>query len=320
MKKFLIKSQEASITNYGKYPGSRTVQELLNNGIIVLDKPSGPTSHQVDAWMKEILGINKCSHGGTLDPRVSGVLVIALENATKLMPILLSCNKEYVALVNFHKEVPKEKIKEACKEFVGEIKQLPPLKSAVARRVRKRQIYYIDILEIDGRNLLIRVGCEAGTYIRRLAEDIGKKIGVDSHMQELRRTKSGIFDESKVITIQELMDIYEDYKKGDDSRLRDVLLPVESVIEPLGKVIIKDSAVDAICNGAPLTCSGLSRIEEDINIGEWVAVLTLKGELVAIGKARMDSSQMFSLSKGIAVKTDRVLMKRDTYPKMWKEH
>ncbi len=163
---WLTKSEEVTISPYGHYPGARPIEELLRSGIIILDKPQGPSSNQVDAWVKKILNLNKLSHGGTLDPRVSGVLVIALENATKLMSILLSSKKEYVAVVNLHKEVSKRDIEKVCKEFVGKIKQIPPKKSAVARREREREIYYLEILEIDGRNILMRVGCEAG-LVRR---------------------------------------------------------------------------------------------------------------------------------------------------------
>ena len=310
MKKFFVKSDEVSIAEYGKYPGARTEREMLQNGIIILDKPSGPTSHQVDAWIKDMLGVDKASHGGTLDPRVTGVLVIVLENATKLMPIILASDKEYVALINLHKEVDKDKIMKVLKKFIGKVKQLPPKKSAVARRIRKRQIYYLDVIEISKRNILIRVGCEAGTYIRRLADDIGKELGTGAHLQELRRTKSGMFTEDQVITMQDLSDALA------EGRLKDVVLPMEKILEGTKTVIIKDSAVDAVCNGAPLSSGGLSKIEEGIEKGDWTGMLTLKGEIVAIGKASMTSAEM-KRKKGIAVKTDRVLMKKGTYPKMW---
>ncbi len=318
MNKWLIKSEEASLTDYGKYPGSRSVEELIQYGLIPLDKPSGPASNQVDAWVKEILDIKKCSHGGTLDPRVTGVLVIALNEATKLMPILLSSKKEYVALVNLHKEVSKKEITRVCNEFVGKIKQLPPKKSAVARRVRQRKIYYLEILEIDGRNILMKVGCEAGTYIRRLADDIGKKLGTGAHLQELRRTKTADFEEDKLFTIQDLSDAVVEWKNGSEENIRKIILPLERVFDNLGIVIVKDTTVGAITNGAPLGVNGISKIKEGIKKGDLIGIFTLKGELVAIGKAQIDSEQMISKKKGLAVKTDRVIMKSGTYPKTWK--
>jgi len=304
---WLVKRHEASLTPFGCYPGARPIEEHIKNGIIVLDKPSGPTSHQIDRWVKEILNIKKCSHGGTLDPRVSGVLVIALENSTKLMPILLSSKKEYIGIIYLHEDVDKKKIEKAFKGFVGKVKQLPPVKSAVARRVREREIYYLDLLEVDGKRVLFKIGCEAGFYVRRFADDCGKKLGIKAHLQELRRTKGGNFSEDNTIRLQDLIDAV------DENRLRDVILPVELAVEGIGKIIILDNAVNNICNGSPVYVGGIVRLEDNIKKGDWVAVFSLKGELISIGKANMDSEEMFKKRRGLAVKTDRVLMKKDTY-------
>lgn len=312
MKKWLVRSEKASSIPYGIYPGSRTLKERLENGIILIDKPPGPTSHQVDAYIKDILNIKKASHGGTLDPRVTGVLVIVLNNATKLMPILLTSKKEYVGVIHLHKKVPAREVKNVFKEFIGKIKQLPPVRSAVARRIREKEIYYLEILEMKDKDILIKVGCEAGTYIRRLADDIGKKLKVGAHLQELRRTKSGIFTEDQCITLQQLIDAH-----GDEEALMDIIYPAEIVADNIKTVIIDDGAVDAVCNGAPLAIPGLLRIEEGIEKGDWIGLFTLKGELVAIGKALLTSKEMYKGKKGIAIKTDRVLMKKGTYPKMW---
>jgi len=307
---WLIKKEEASLVPFGCYPGARTLEEHIKNGIIILDKPSGPSSHQVDRWVKDILGIDKCSHGGTLDPRVSGVLVIALDNATKLMPILLSSRKEYVGIIHVHKDIEKGKIKKAFEGFVGKVVQLPPLKSAVARREREREIYYLELLEVQGRNVLFKIGCEAGFYVRRFADDLGKKLKTGAHLQELRRTKSGSFSEEQTVSMQELYDA-----DRDEEKLRKVILPMELAIESIGKVIISDNAIDNICNGSPLAVGGIIRLEDNISKDDWVAMLSLKGELIAIGKALISSKEILKQSKGLAVKTDRVLVKKGTYPK-----
>jgi len=314
-KKFLVKSHEASLVRFGKYPGARTVEELLKSGIVVVDKPAGPTSRMVDSFVKKILNVGKLSHGGTLDPRVSGVLVIALENATKLMPILLSSRKEYVALMNIHRELPEEKIRKVCEEFVGKIMQTPPKKSAVARRERQREIHYLQIIEISGRDVLMRVGCEAGTYIRKLCSDIGKRLGTEAHMQELRRTRAGDFTEEQSVSLQDLKDAYEFYKNGNEEPLRNMILPAERVADGIRNVVIKDSSVHNIASGAPVYANGISRIEEGIERGEIVGIFSLKGELVAIGFAQTDSVQMLKSTKGVAIKTDRVLIDRNLYPK-----
>jgi len=305
---WLIKKHEASLTPFGIYPGARPLEEHIKNGIIVLDKPSGPSSHQIDRWVKDILKIEKCSHGGTLDPRVSGVLVIALENATKLMPILLSSKKEYVGIIHLHKEVEKDKIKDAFKNFIGKVKQIPPVKSAVARKEREREIYYLELLEIEERNVLFKISCEAGFYVRRFADDLGKKLKIGAHLQELRRTKSGNFSEESVVTLQNLFDAL-----GNEEKLREIILPMELVIESIGKVVVSDNAIDNICNGAPLAVGGIVRLEGNIKKGDWTAILSLKGELVAIGKALLYSNEILEKNKGLAVKTDRVLMKKGTY-------
>lgn len=305
---WLIKKHEASLTSFGFYPSARPLEEYIKNGIVVIDKPSGPSSNQVDKWVKEILGVNKASHGGTLDPRVSGVLVIALENATKLMPILLSSKKEYIGVIHLHKDIEKSKIINAFKEFIGKVKQLPPVKSAVSRKEREREVYYLELLEIEGRNILFKIGCEAGFYVRRFAVDFGKKLGTGAHLQELRRTKSGNFSEEQAITLQKL------FSAKTEEMLREVILPMETAIETIGKVVVSDNAINNICNGAPLAIGGIVMLEDNIKKGDWVAMLSLKGEIIAIGKALLDSKEIFEKRKGLAVKTDRVLMKRGTYP------
>ena len=298
MKRWLIKSEEAL---YSKdYPGARSIDEHLKKGMIILDKPSGPTSRQIDLWVKEITGVKKCSHGGTLDPRASGVLVIALEKSTKLMPILLSSKKEYIGVVNLHKEISSSLVKKACKKLVGKITQLPPVKSSVARKERKRIIYNLDVLEIDGRNILIRVKCEAGTYIRRLAEQIGKELGVDAHLQELRRISSGGFTEDMCVTLQ---DVFKAFKKGN---IKDVVRPLEVIGDNIKTAIVKSKAAINIRKGAPLYTGGIIRIENNIKNGDFVAMFDASGTMIGFGTAKMTSKDMIR-KKGIAVKTDRII-------------
>jgi len=307
---WLIKKNEASLTTFGLYPGARALEKHIKNGIIVIDKASGPTSHQVDRWIKEILNVSKVSHGGTLDPRASGVLVIAIENSTKLMPIILSSKKEYVGIIHLHKDVERERVIEIFKTLIGKVKQLPPVKSAVARRIREREIYYLELLEIEGRDVLFKIGTEAGFYVRRFADDLGKRLGIGAHLQELRRTKSGSFSEESAITLQTLFS-----SLNNEEKMREVILPMESIVESIGKVVISDSAIENICNGAPLAIGGIVRLEDSINKGDWIAMLSLKGELVAIGKAILNSKEIQEKNKGLAVKTDKVLIKKGTYPK-----
>jgi len=306
---WLVRVHEAVLGD--KQPNARPMAEHIRNGIIILDKPPGPTSHQVDAWIKQILEIDKCSHGGTLDPRVSGVLVIALQNSTKLMPILLSSPKEYVALMHVHKEVPERQLRKVLDEFVGRIKQTPPQKAAVARRERMREIYFLEVVEIDGRDVIFRVGCEAGTYIRKLIDDIGKRLGTGAHMQELRRVRSGPFTEDRVVKLQKLMDAIAVWKEsGDETALREIILPLEMVADAMKCVIIKSTAIPNVLNGAPLAVGGLARIQDGIEEGDWTAMLSPNGEMMAFGRALMTSEAMAKANGGVAIKTDRVIARK----------
>ena len=319
MTKWLIRSEEETDEAYGKRPEQRSIEEHINNSVLILDKQSGPTSHQVTKWVYEIFSnyVKNCGHAGTLDPAVTGVLPIALGNATKAMPALTGLDKEYVGVMHLHKTVDEELLRKTITKFVGKIKQLPPVRAAVARKLREREIYFLDILEIDGKDVLFKVGCEAGTYIRKLCHDIGKSLG-GAHMAELRRTKVGPFTEEQSHSLVEVRDAYELWHSEDEEEeLRNILLPVEHAILHVRRVLLKDSAVDAVCNGAPVYPSGITRIQSGITPGELVAVYTLKGELVALGIARMNSKEMLKSKHGIAIRTDRVFMPRGVYPK-WK--
>lgn len=310
----IIQLKQASTNEkFGKSPSEQSVKELLNRGIIVLDKPSGPTSHQATDYVKRILGLRKAGHTGTLDPGVTGVLPVALQDATRITHALLTAGKEYVCLMHIHENVSEEKFEAVIKEFTGKINQLPPKKSAVRRRLRERSIYYFEVLERKEKDVLFKVGCQAGTYIRKLVHDMGEKLGCGAHMAELRRTKAGPFDESKVVTLQDLADAYHYYKEGDDSHFKKFLLPIESGVEHIKKIWVLDSATDPLCNGAYLKVPGIAKFESDIEKGDQVAVMTLKDELVLLGESMYSASDIKSFDKGIAVKTKQVFMKAGTY-------
>ncbi|GBF37012.1 RNA-guided pseudouridylation complex pseudouridine synthase subunit Cbf5 [Methanofervidicoccus abyssi] len=322
----LITLEEAETNyNYGYHPYKRPIENLLKNGIVVIDKPSGPTSHEVALWVKKILNINLAGHGGTLDPKVTGVLPVALENSTKCIRLWHALPKEYICLMHLHRDAKEEDIHRVFKEFTGRIIQRPPLKSAVKRNPRIRKIYDMEILEIDGRDILFKVRCQSGTYIRTLARNIGEALGTSAHMQELRRIKSGPFTEDEAVYLQDLKDAYIFWQEdGDEEDLRKIVKPLEYGLQHLKKVVVKDSAVDAICHGADVYLSGISKISKGIGVGEVVVVETLKGEAVAIGKSLLSTKDILKIRKegkkytNPVVDTERVLMKRGTYPKIWR--
>ncbi|MCX6661645.1 MAG: RNA-guided pseudouridylation complex pseudouridine synthase subunit Cbf5 [Euryarchaeota archaeon] len=318
-RKRLIKTSATTNAHFGKAPAQRTVRELLNNGFINLDKPAGPTSHQVVAWVKEIVEIEKAGHGGTLDPAVTGVLPVALGDAARALQVLLVAGKEYVALMKLHKQVEEKNIREVCNSFVGKISQMPPLRSAVKRVRRTREVYYLEILEIHGTEVLFRVGCEAGTYIRTLCVDIGKKLGCGAQLMELRRTRVGNITEDSAVSLQDLKDAYIFWKEdGDKTELHRTILSMERLLEVVPKIVVRDSAVDALCHGANLAIPGVVEID-DMTVGEIAAVLSLKGEGVALVKIEMPSVQVIEKDTGICATLERVLMNKGTYPSIWKK-
>ncbi|MDI9416649.1 MAG: RNA-guided pseudouridylation complex pseudouridine synthase subunit Cbf5 [Methanothrix sp.] len=316
----LMKRRGKTDPAYGTSPRERSLEMHLRLGAINLDKTSGPTSHEIVAWVKRILEVDKAGHSGTLDPKVTGILPVLLGDATRVMETLLMAGKEYICLMHVHKPVPKRRIIEVCGQFVGPILQKPPLKSSVVKELRTRTIYYLEVLEIEEQHVLMRVGCQAGTYIRKLCYDIGLALGTGANMEELRRTRAGPFREDDTLaTLHQLMDAQMAYKeRGDESLLRRVIQPVEAALAHLPRLEIADNAVDAICHGAPLAVPGLLSLETGIGRGDDVVLFTLKGEAVAIARAELSSEEMLVSSSGIVAATERVIMEPGTYPKAWK--
>tara|TARA_Y100000310_G_C20535072_1_gene740452 strand:- start:26 stop:1009 length:984 start_codon:yes stop_codon:yes gene_type:complete len=317
-REILLKKESDTDDNYGQNPNKRDVKELINYGIINLNKSSGPTSHQVSEYVQKILNIKKSGHSGTLDPGVTGVLPTALGKATRIVQTLLTSGKEYICLMYIHKKVSEEEINEAIKKFTGKIRQLPPIKSAIKRRFRTREVYYFDIIEIDNQNVLFKIGCEAGTYIRKIVHDFGQELKVGAHMVQLVRTKAGPFTDKDWHTLHDLKDAYEFYKEGDEKEIRKIILPIEEAIRHLPKIWVTDGAVDSICHGASLKIPGISKLN-NFNENETVAIMTLKNELVGLGVSALNSNEIMDKDKGLAVKSKKVFMDRNVYPKFTSE-
>jgi len=315
----IMKDESAMSDRWGKRPSDRSIGELLSAGVIALDKPTGPTSHQVTAWAKEMLGMDKMGHGGTLDPNVSGVLPLCLGKAMRLTDLVLSSDKEYICLMRLHRDRNEPRIKEVMNNFLGKIYQFPPVRSAVKRQLRIRTVTALDIIQISGRDILFKVSCDAGTYIRTLCTDIGEALGCGANMIELRRSRSGSMDENKAASLFDIKDSYVFWQQhGREEWIRSIIMPMEVLVEPLPKIIVKASAVDAVCHGADLNVQGVHMLDDDIRKNALVALLTARGELVALGSMMMSSSKLMATYQGKAVKVTRVLMDAGTYPRMWK--
>ncbi|MEM3096703.1 MAG: RNA-guided pseudouridylation complex pseudouridine synthase subunit Cbf5 [Nitrososphaerota archaeon] len=242
-----------------------------------------------------------------------------LEESTKCAGAIMHSGKEYVALMEMHGDVEDDELVSALQTFTGNIYQVPPVRSSVARKPRVRTVYWIRILEREGRMILMDVACSGGTYIRKLCHDIGEYLGLGAHMEELRRVRAGPFTEENSTPFIEVLDAWSQYREGgDENVLRRVVHPVEESLQLLPKVYILDSAVDALCHGADLMVAGVSKVETGIVRGDLTAVLTLKGEVVGLGLAVMSTEEMLNSSEGLAVDITRVVMPRSTYPPMWK--
>jgi H/ACA ribonucleoprotein complex subunit 4 len=314
-------SEEPTDPNHGWEPAKRPIRELLNYGLIPLDKTSGPTSHEEVAWVRRLTGIDKAGHSGTLDPGVTGMLPVGLGRATKALGLLLIFPKEYVGIMRIHSSVPRAEVDRVVAEFTDEIYQRPPQRSSVKRETRTRRIYELEVLEQKGNLFLLRCVCEAGTYIRKLFYDIGEVLAVGATMVELRRTKVGPLDESKgIVTLHELDIALRRWKEaGDESEVRRVVRPIESCLDGIRRVVVKDSAVDAVCHGAMLAIPGVLSLSRGVTKGETVVLLTAKGELIGIAEASMTTEEVQGQPKGIAFPVRRVIMDQGTYPKMWKK-
>jgi len=306
----------------GHSPLKRPLADYIHSGVINLDKPANPSSHEIVAWIRRILRCEKTGHSGTLDPQVTGCLIVCIDRATRLVKAQQSAGKEYVCVVRLHSALESShKLMKAIETLTGALFQRPPLISAVKRQLRIRTIYESKLIEYDeDRHLgVFWVSCEAGTYIRTLCVHLGLLLGVGGHMQELRRVRSGIMDETKnMVTMHDVLDAqytYDTFK--DESYLRRIVKPLECLLTTYKRIVVKDSAVNAICYGAKLMVPGLLRFADSIEVGEDIVLMTTKGEAVAVGIAEMTTAVMATCDHGTVAKIKRVVMERDLYPRKW---
>jgi H/ACA ribonucleoprotein complex subunit 4 len=250
---------------------------------------------------------------------VTGVLPVTLEDSRRVVQALLYSGKEYVCVMRLHGDVAEQSVRKVLAEFEDVIYQKPPLRASVRRQLRTRRVYRLDFLEMVGRDVLFVVGCEGGTYIRKLCFDIGEVLGCGAHMQELRRTRAGPFVEHGSATLHDVAYWFMEWQnQRDEKSLHEIVQPMEKALALVPSIFIRDSAVDAVCHGANLTAPGVSKLNSDIQTNSPVAIFSLKGEAVALGKATVASDDILKMEHGIVASIERVLMARGTYPKGWR--
>ena len=290
-------------------PDERDPAALCSFGVVNLDKPPGPSAHQVAGWVRDATDQERVAHGGTLDPKVTGCLPMLLGDAARLARVFDDAVKEYVAVLELHETAPTD-FEAVLGEFETTIYQKPPKKSAVARRLRRRSVYELDVLERRDRRALLRVRCESGTYVRKLCHDIGLALGTGAHMGDLRRTATGTFDDRDLVTMTDLVDALAVADEGDPSWLREVVQPAERALVHLPRVTIAPSAAQEVANGAPVYAPGVigtaaatvgdARAEQEA----LVAGYTPDGAAVCLGTLVGDPDA----ESGVVVALERVLV------------
>ncbi|KAJ9634785.1 centromere/microtubule-binding protein cbf5 [Knufia peltigerae] len=321
--KLLVRTGHFTPIPCGCTPLKRDLKSYISSGVINLDKPSNPSSHEVVAWVKRILRVEKTGHSGTLDPKVTGCLIVCIDRATRLVKSQQGAGKEYVCVIRLHDKLPggEAQFARALETLTGALFQRPPLISAVKRQLRIRTIHESKLYEFDNdRHLgVFWVSCEAGTYIRTLCVHLGLLLGVGAHMQELRRVRSGAMAEADgMVTLHDVLDAqWMMDNNRDEAYLRRVISPLESLLTTYKRIVVKDSAVNAVCYGAKLMIPGLLRFEAGIEVHEEVVLMTTKGEAIALGIAQMSTVELSTCDHGVVAKVKRCIMERDLYPRRW---
>ncbi|XP_035809556.1 H/ACA ribonucleoprotein complex subunit DKC1 isoform X2 [Amphiprion ocellaris] len=306
----------------GSNPLKRNIHDYVRSGFINLDKPANPSSHEVVAWIRRILRVEKTGHSGTLDPKVTGCLIVCVDRATRLVKSQQSAGKEYVGIVRLHNAIESEHaLARALETLTGALFQRPPLIAAVKRQLRVRTIYESKLIEYDPERRLgiFWVSCEAGTYIRTLCVHMGLLLGVGGQMQELRRVRSGVLGEKdNMVTMHDVLDAQWQFDHNkDETYLRRVIFPLEKLLVSHKRLVMKDSAVNAICYGAKIMLPGVLRYEDGIEMNQDIVVMTTKGEAICTAVALMTTAVISTCDHGVVAKIKRVIMERDTYPRKW---
>ena len=301
---------------FKKYLQNR-LEKYFESSLVVLNKKAGITSHDEIYNLRKIFGIKKIGHSGTLDPKVTGVLVCGFSKGTRVLEYILMSEKKYEAVFEFHAEIKREVFEQSLKKFLGKIVQLPPVKSAVKRQEREREIYGLKILDYDKKNRWAKILCsvERGTYIRKLAHDIGQEIGINISMGPLHRIQAGVFSEvnSNMITSEKLRVLMGEFEGARNWRskfraylkLKKHLYSIEELFnreKKILKVFIKKEAVKYISAGNAVRIKNLKE-SKNLQKGQIVSifyknkVLAVGGVIFSLQKEEKDEKEIIKIKK-----------------------
>mgnify|MGYP006184826521 FL=1 len=320
MSRIILDSEAKTDDDIGKIPDMRTVEERLESGFILLDKAAGPSSHQVASWARDMFGLERLGHGGTLDPFATGVLPLMAGKSMKLTKKILTHDKTYICVFRFASEPDSKMLDEVMSNMTGRVFNVPPEISAVKIQVRSRRIFKFEKLDLKNNQMVARVQCEAGTYIRTMARDMGLLLNMKVELKELRRETSGIFTLDDCVTLQQLADAYWLWKElSQPEALLRIIHPIEKLLLDYPSVTVKDSAAAALSHGAPLLRPGIVSIDPSISEGRDIVVNTMKGETVGIVNMSVTSDSVKDMENGEIARPSMVLLEQDLYPRRWKK-
>ncbi|RME79319.1 MAG: RNA-guided pseudouridylation complex pseudouridine synthase subunit Cbf5 [Methanobacteriota archaeon] len=281
-------------------PQQERLENKVREGFLIIDKPPNLLSHEVSAIIGRLFS-TKAGHGGTLDPKVSGVLVVALGRSARLLRFLTEMPKTYVGIVEFKEKKNKEGVERLFSSLTGVIEQLPPKEAAVARRRRKRMVYSLELLELseDGKFALFKARVEKGTYIRVLCEDMG------GSMVDLRRVETAGIEEKDAVIMQKVVDAKLLHDRGDSKLLDSILLGAGEIFwkSSLAKVVVNNKAAKNMARGAPLYAPGIMEVFGNIRNGLPIAVYSVGGSFIGVWRAVKDYKKE---SRGTVAKAERV--------------
>ena len=303
---------------FGCEPDERTLEQLLASGFLLLDKPAGPTSHQLAAWARDLLGLDRLGHGGTLDPFATGVLPLMAGRCMKITNKILKHRKSYIAVLRFGTPPSDEELATTMASLTGRIYNVPPEVSAVKVQVRTRTVHAFELLDRDDKDVVARITCDAGTYIRTMARDMGLMLNTSVELKELRRETSGRFGLEHCVTMDQLADAVWLWKEcGQEEALKSMVHPIEKLLVDVPRCQVKDSAVAALAYGAPLLRPGLVSLPLTSKKGKELLVTSLKGEAVGYVKLKAEANDIIAMAEGEIARPSMVLMDTEVYPRRW---